>query len=254
MADMVLVGIQYAVYLLEVCVLVCLFIRRNGRRLASVTSYLTLLFIIDVIVRQYVLHRYGLSSTQYSTWFWLTDVLLALAAFLLVCAFFRRACLREEEMWHYLRFLLPCVFLLVAVVSGRSLFHNFSHLYSRFIVEFGQNLYFTCLVLNTMLYILMQQIETADDELGLLVSGVGIQFAGPAASLALLHLTLGHASSKFLVQLIMPLCTLGMLLTWFYAVGRTRSVVEPSVGDLSQQVPANRSLVLAKEQIAVLKA
>ena len=254
MADMVLVGLQYAVYLLEVCVLVCLLIRRKGRRLASVTSYLTLLFITDVIVRQYVLHRYGFGSPQYSKWFWLTDVLLALAAFLLVCAFFRRACLREEEMWHYLRFLLPCVFVLVALVSGLSLSQNFSHLYSRFIVEFGQNLYFTCLVLNTMLYVLIQHIETADDELGLLVSGLGIQFAGSAASLALLHLTLGHASSKFLVQLIMPLCTLGMLLTWFYAVGRARSVVKPSVGGPSQQVPAARSIALPEEQIAVSKA
>jgi hypothetical protein len=105
-----------------------------------------------------------------------------------------------------------------------------------------------------MLYILMQQIETADDELGLLVSGVGIQFAGPAASLALLHLTLGHASSKFLVQLIMPLCTLGMLLTWFYAVGRARGVVEPSVGDPSQQVPETRPIALPEEQIALSKA
>ena len=64
--------------------------------------------------------------------------------------------------------------------------------FTLFIIEFNQNLYFTCLVLNTLLYILLQQIDSADDELGLLVCGVGIQFAGPAATLALLTLTTGE--------------------------------------------------------------
>ncbi len=65
-------------------------------------------------------------------------------------------------------------------------------LHNVFIVEFSQNLYFSCLVLNTLLYVMIQQLAIDDDELGLLVCGMGVQFAGEAACLALLHLTLGE--------------------------------------------------------------
>jgi len=85
-------------------------------------------------------------------------------------------------------------------------------------VEFEQNLYFTCLVLNTLLYLLLQQTHSADEELGLLVCGLGIQFAGPAASFALVHLTSGEAYATSLNHFLGQLCTMGMLLTWFYAV------------------------------------
>jgi hypothetical protein len=75
-------------------------------------------------------------------------------------------------------------------------------------------------VLNTLLYILMQQLNSADDELGLLVCGIGIQFAGPAASLALYHLTGGPPYIRSLTYLVIPACTLAMLLIWFYAIAR----------------------------------
>jgi len=73
-------------------------------------------------------------------------------------------------------------------------------------------------VLNTLLYLLLQQIDSADDQLGLLVCGVGIQFAGPAATLALLHLTANEGFARLLTTLVMRLCTLGMLLVWAYAI------------------------------------
>jgi hypothetical protein len=64
----------------------------------------------------------------------------------------------------------------------------------------------------------MLQIDSADSELGLLVCGMGLQFAGPAASFALRHLTLGLGLTADLVHFVGPLCTLGMLSTWFYAL------------------------------------
>ncbi len=73
-------------------------------------------------------------------------------------------------------------------------------------------------MLNTLLYLLLQHIDSADDQLGLLVCGVGIQFAGPAATLALIHLTRGERFAHSLGSLAMRLCTLGMLLVWAYAI------------------------------------
>lgn len=224
MADSLVQGaLTYAVYLLEVALLVLLFLRGRWRRLLSVFLYLLLFFAADAMGRTYVFYRYGIHSARYAYFYWLTDALLALAAFLLVCAFFRRACVQEEKMWHFLRLLLVFVFILVLGISLLSLSRNYTQLWSFgsfFVVEFSQNLYFTCLVLNTLLYLLMQQLDSVDDELGLLVCGIGIQFAGPAASLALFHLTGGHPYVRTLTSFMIPACTLAMLLVWFYAIAR----------------------------------
>ncbi len=175
---------------------------------------------MDGLGRPYVLYCYGLASREYAYFFWLTDVSLTLAAFLLICAFFRRACQHEAKMWQVLRLMLAFVFVLVLAISLFSLSRHYSHLFTRFIIEFEQNLYFTLLVLNTLLYILIQQIQSADDELGWLVCGMGIQYAGPAAGWALVHLTPGQHFAQSLQNFLHPLSTLGMLLIWFYAVAR----------------------------------
>lgn len=229
-------GVYYAVYLLEFALFLFLLFRGHWKRQTGVFVYVASLLLIDGMGRSYVLHRYGLASREYWYFFWLTDVLLALAAFLLVCSFFRRACAQEERMWRFLRLLLVFVFILVFGISSFSLSRNFSTLVTRFVVEFQQNLYFTCLVLNTLLYVLMQQIHSTDDELGLLVCGVGIQFAGPAAGLALVRLTLGEAYSESLLKIILQLCTLGMLLIWFHAFARVPKVAPLREG--LEHVPA----------------
>lgn len=217
--------VQFAGYSLEACLLVLVFLRRRGQRLVALSVYLALLLAIDGISRPYVLYRFGLSSREYAYFFWLTDVLLTLAAFLLLCSFFRRACLHEEKMWRFLRLLLAFVFMLVLGISSVSLAQNYASLFGIFIVEFQQNLYFTCLVLTTMLFVLIQRLQSADEELTLLVVGMGIQFAGPTASLALLNLARRQELARFLVAYVGPVCTLGMLLTWFWALTRIPEVL-----------------------------
>ncbi len=218
MDTLVSVSLQYLVYGLEVCLMAAFAWRSRWRGLRSVVLYLLWLAAVDTVARPYMLHRYGLSSKVYAYFYWFSDVALALAAFALVCAFFRRACASEEKMWRFLRLLLTFVFILVLGISSFELLRNYNHLFTTFIYEFGQNLYFTCLVLNTLLYLLMLQLESTDEELGLLVCGMGIQFAGPAACLALLSLTSGEQYAKSLIGLISPLCTSGMLVTWLYTV------------------------------------
>jgi hypothetical protein len=226
--DTGIVILQYAVYLLEAGVLAYVLLRRRHLRLLTVCIYLGLLLAVDGISRPYFLYRFGFESREYAYFFWLSDVLLALAAFALIAFFFRRACAQQPSMWHHVRLLLTFVLILVAGVSLLSLSRNFDQLFTRFIIEFQQNLYFTCLVLNTLLFILIQHLEIADEELTLLVCGMGIQFAGPAATFALLHLSQGYGVARPITTYLGPLCTLGMLLTWFYAVARpTQSVLVP---------------------------
>ena len=123
------------------------------------------------------------------------------------------------------RLLLISVFIIVLLVSFLSISRHYSNLYTFFMVEFSQNLYFSCLVLNTLLYVMIQQLEIEDDEFSLLVCGLGVQFAGEAAGLALIHVTLGEAFSRILFSVLNPACTLGMLSIWIYAIGKTPQAV-----------------------------
>ena len=126
--------------------------------------------------------------------------------------------MHEEKMWRFVRLLLAFVFFLVVGVSGLFFSYHYGNLLADFIDEFYQNLYFACLVLNTLLYLLLQQIDSVDDQLGLLVCGVGIQFAGPAATFALVHLTANEGFAQSLNSLVNRFCTLGMILVWAYAI------------------------------------
>ena len=232
-------GYQYGCYLIEAGLIVFVALSNYRRRFISAALYLSCMLATGV-ARTYTLHRFGYHSTQYSDVYWTTDFLLVISLFFLVCLFFRRACLRQEKIWHYVRLLLTFVSILVVGISGLFFSHNYGNPLTGFIVEFSQNLYFTCLVLNTLLYLLLQQIDSADDQLGLLVCGVGIQFAGPAATLALVHLTTGEGFAQSLAYFTMPLCTLGMLLVWAYAIVRVpgREVVTRSRATVLAEVTA----------------
>ena len=214
-------GLQYAGYALEVVLFVVLARRGKLRRLAGLWLYVSALFLMDGVARPAVLNYFGEKSLQYYYFYWLTDAVLAIGAFLLTCAFFRRAFAREDNMWRFMRKVLIFAFVIVLGISALYLTRNYTQLFtSFFIYEFNQNLYFTCLVLNTLLYVMIQQLEIEDDELGLLVCGIGVQFAGEAACLAFANLTLGENLSRVLLTLLSPMCTLGMLATWIYAIAK----------------------------------
>jgi hypothetical protein len=235
-------GLCYIGYGVELTLFIALACHGRWKRLTNLFVYLALLFTVDGAGRMYALYRFGQRSATYSYFYWLSDDLLALAAFGLVCSFFRRACREKKELWHSIRFFLLWVFVLAVLSTTFSLHRNLDHLhFNRFVTEFEQNLYFSCLVLNTLLYISMQYIGNKDDELNLLVCGMGIQFAGPAASLAFSTLTPGgHPLSLF--SYVDQLCFLGMLLVWAYAVVRVPKVASIRVGSEQVQPLAERAI------------
>jgi len=215
-------GIQYSAYLLEITLFACLILWGHGRRLFGVCLLLISLLATDWLIRPYALIRFGIKSREYYYVYWLSDVVLTLEAFALICFFFRRAFHHDQKLWRHMRLMLGWVFVLVLAVSCISLYFNYAH--TNFMDEFQQNLYFACLVLNTLLYAKMQSSKRHDGELDLLVCGMGLQFAGPAACLAFAYLTRGHHYDS-LFTYVTQLCTSGMLLVWFYAIaGEPRGV------------------------------
>jgi len=211
--------LSYSGYILEVGLLVYLLLRGRGKHLWEIVFYLALSLGVAG-ARFYTLHQYGLSSSQYGNCYWTTDLLLVLAAFVLVVSFFRRACSGKPGMWENVRMLLGGVLVSIAAISYFSLANHSDKLFSSFTVEFSQNLYFACLVLTTLLYLMTLKMEIADERLGMLVCGLGIEFAGPAAGLALVFLSRQPELMRVVGVYFFPLCDIGMILTWFYAITR----------------------------------
>lgn len=213
--------LQYGDYLLEIGLLGVVVYTGSWRRLAGVSLYLISLSALDVVIRPVVLYRFGFASSEYWYTYWLSNVGLQLAAFLLVCSFFRSACSQNQQRWQVLRLALPMVFVLAVGISVTTIWRNYGDLGQNLITGVAQDLYFACLVLNTVLFVMMQYFEVADDRLPLLVCGLGLQFAGPAAGMALLSLTHQSPNAGTLAGYIEQLCSLGMLLTWWHAVKRS---------------------------------
>jgi hypothetical protein len=211
--------LSYAGYTLEAGLLVYLVVRGYARPLWELAFYLGMSLGVAG-ARTFTLARYGLTSPQYGNCYWTTDLLLVLAAFVLVASFFKRACSHNQEMWHFVRLLLGTVLIAITIVSYFSLSNHHGKFFSFFIVEFSQNLYFASLVLTTLLYLMTLKMDIADERLGMLVCGLGIEFAGPAAGLALIYLSSGAEISHVIGVYFFPLCDIGMILTWFYAISR----------------------------------
>ena len=215
-------GPRYATYLVEVWVCALLVWRGIWRHAKVLCLYVGGLFLLDGVGRSFVLNLYGLDSTQYAYFYWITDFALAVGAFLLVCALFHRACEHEQKMWVVVRRLLALVFALVTGISSVTLFRNYDQLAkTTFAFQFSQNLYFSCLVLITLLYVMIQQYAIEDDGLSLLVGGFGIQFAGQAACFALLNLAPHEGYVLRISDFVAPGCSLAMLLVWAYAIAKT---------------------------------
>lgn len=213
-------ALEYTGYLAELALLVALVRRHKWSRDVVLALYAIGFILLDGAARLYTLYHYGAQSKQYFYCYWITDVLLTLGAFLLICAFFRWAYADKKEIWSFVRTMLGAVFTGILVVSYLSLSAHYDHLFGRFIIELQQNLYFACLILNTVLFLLLQQRQSEDSELSLLVCGLGIEFAGAAAALALAYLTPGGHDAGVLAPYVFQFCNIGMFLTWLYAVTR----------------------------------
>lgn len=221
MSDLLVVhGLQYASYSLELSLVVILAVSGFRKKLPEFFFYVLGFFAVDAVMRPLVLHQFGAGSLEYRYFYWVSDAALTIGVFLLVSFFFRRVFGSSREDWLFARRMLAIVFAFVVLITCFAISLHFDHLFTRFMVEFQQNLYFACLVLITLLYVTLQRVEGVDERLDLLVCGLGIEFAGPAANLALMYLTPGGRFAGFLLTMVMPICSIGMLATWLYAVTR----------------------------------
>src|SRR5215472_9227584 len=92
----------YGSCILEAVLLVYLLVRGYAKPLWELVLYLAMSVGVAGS-RSVTLAKYGLTSPQYGNCYWTTDLLLVLAAYVLIASFFRRACSHNQEMWQFVR-------------------------------------------------------------------------------------------------------------------------------------------------------
>jgi hypothetical protein len=212
--------LQYGGYGLEVVLLFALLRGGYARKMAGFVAFVGAMFAVDAVLRPVTLSYYGADSIQYFHIYWFTEVLLLLAAFLLICLFFRHAFRdRDRALWSFARPILLMILVMVLAISSLDFRHHYRQLFTTdYIWVFNENLTFICLLLNTVLYVLLTRLKGAGSQMQLLVCGLGIQFAGLTANSALVDMTSNsHAVVAFFTY-FSPVCGLAMLSVWLYAV------------------------------------
>ncbi len=229
----------YADCVVELGVLIYLLarvLRGHAHGLLGVTAYMLASVGVGGL-RVYSAFHWGAQSRQYALCYWLTDCAVVFAVFLLIASFFRRACAEQaKSSWRYVRLMLLLVFVLTGGVAYISIVRHHATLFPFFVIEFDQDIYFVCLVLATLLYLLLQQLRSADDQLGLLVSGLGLGVSAYVASLALFYVSGRALPYGVLTGYVSPLCDIGMVAVWFYAAARVPKPVSATEARRAREV------------------
>ena len=135
----------------------------------------------------YVRSLYGYTSTEYFYFYYTGDTIPNIVGYLVIGSFFDRL-LRESVFRKYVRPTLAIFFVLIVGISALFIAGSIERLYSEFVLELQQNLYFVGVLLTFLLWMSVSYLAVESRRFTLLVSGLGIYFAAHAASYALWYL------------------------------------------------------------------
>jgi hypothetical protein len=175
----------------------------------------------------YVYLIYGYESAQYYYFYFLGDAIQNIAGYLLIASFFDRL-LRESAFHKYVRPTLAICFLLIAGISAFFIAGSVGRLYSEFVLELQQNLYFVGVLLTFLLWMSVSYLDVRSRRFTLLVSGLGIYFAAHAASYALRFLFSGLEAPMTAVPPLAYNFMVGLWLYTFLRVPEEEVAVQPA--------------------------
>ncbi len=184
----------------------------------------------------YVYLIYGYESGQYYYFYFLGDAIPNVIGYLLIGSFFDRL-LRESAFHKYVRPTLAICFLLIAGISALFIVGSVEHLYSEFVLEFQQNLYFVGVLLTLLLWMSVSYLDVRSRRFTLLVSGLGTYFAAHAASYALRFLFSGLEAPMRAVPPLAYNFMVGLWLYTFLRVPEEEGAVQPARQLLQQLAP-----------------
>lgn len=174
----------------------------------------------------YFIRTEGYESPAYFYFYYTGDAILTVFGYLLIASFFDQM-FRGSFLRPYIRPTLAIFFMLVVGVSALFISRNVPNLYSRFVIQFEQNMFFVGVLLTLLLWISMSYLRAESRRFVLLVSGLGIYFSAHAANYALRFLFRDLAD---VLTKVPPLAYTLMVLLWLYTFVRVpegEAMVEP---------------------------
>jgi len=167
---------------------------------------------VFTLATQYLIHTVGYESVEYFYFYFTGDAIANTICYLTIASFFDQM-FRQSIFARYVRPTLGFFFFLVILISGLFIARSVDHLFSRFVLEFQQNMYFVGVLLTFLLWMSMMYLGAETRRFALLVSGLGIYFTAHAASYAASFLS--TSAQSFALQ-IPPVAYTLMTLVWLY--------------------------------------
>jgi hypothetical protein len=179
--------LDYAIWTLtsalELGVLFCALRTRNFVRYLPLNFYMLVAFVSDVS-RFTILMRYGYGSTNYTYFYYYSDVLLTICLFFALTGLYSHV-FKEMGAAMYVRIGAIVVLLLTSAVCYAMVRHAQHRLTTRFVIELSQNLHFVGAVLTYVLWSAVRKLRETRTQLIQFVLSLGVYFSAFAASFAM---------------------------------------------------------------------
>jgi hypothetical protein len=169
--------------------------------------------VLVTVVRYKILASYGFSSAQYLYVYYYSDALLTIFLYFALASLYAHV-LSEIKAEQYVRFGTLLLLAGTALFSYSVVQESTTKLFSRFVVELSQNLYFVGLILTYVLWGAILKLRETRARLVQLVLSLGVYFSLFAATYALRNL---YPSIHIILQALPPLFACFLPVAWAYA-------------------------------------
>jgi len=203
-------------FLLEIYVVVYSLYKKTFIRNIAINFYMLCEAAVTCEL-YFCMRRYGQNSPTYGYYYYYTDRLLTILMFWVIIRFYQQV-FSEMQVSRYVRQAAVLLLLATAFFSYAVVHENRGHLTGRFIIEFGQNLYFVGVVLTYLLWGTILKLRETRARLVQLVLALGVYFSATAGSYAIGNL-FPHLYLPFL-RFLLPILGLWLPLAWAYTFTR----------------------------------
>jgi hypothetical protein len=200
--------------LLEVAVVVCALKRHSFHRYLCLNLYMVFSFVVSV-VRYEVFRQFGLQSREYLYCYYYSDAVLTIFLYLALITLYLHV-FDEMRVEKYVRLAAIVLLAGTALFSYAVVQESSQRMFTSFVYELSQNLYFVGLVLTYVLWGAILKLRETRAQLIQLVLSLGVYFSAFAATFALGNM-FPHLQS---LTYIAPLFGCLLPLAWAYAFFR----------------------------------
>jgi hypothetical protein len=211
-------SLGYAIWLLatllEVAVVVCAIRRHCFGRYLCLNLYMVFSLLVS-LVRYSVLTQFGLPSKQYLYCYYYSDAILTILLYLTLITLYLHV-FDEMKAGKYVRLAATMLLAGTALFSYAVVQQSSHRMFTSFVYELSQNLYFVGLVLTYVLWGAILKLRETRTQLIQLVLSLGVYFSAFAATFALGNMFPTLQS----VTYIAPLFGCLLPMAWAYAFWR----------------------------------